>query len=136
MTGADGKTRRQIDGIVIRRKGRGGAPPEPMHWTDLSASDRKFWKAQVAGANVIVVQSKLDRAGLSLLGQTTVSTLLIRNLFEAPRAHGLALATGTSAEVELLARRRDARVAALRASLPGKLKASGRRFGPLSDRRA
>src|SRR5918996_1412071 len=53
-SGRDIRTPRAIDGIVFKGSGRRkGTAAEPRRWSVLDAEERRYWKQQVAGANVV-----------------------------------------------------------------------------------
>lgn len=95
---------RWIDGVAIKRRGRTDAPPPGpfyLRGAALDQEERAHWLAQIPGADVTVIQTKVERVGLSVLGQALVSTTLLPDRFPGCRARGVALGTGAD---EALAR--------------------------------
>jgi hypothetical protein len=93
-SGRDLRTPRAIDGIVFKASGRRkSAAPEPRRWSQLDGAERRYWKQQVAGANVASLQSKVERLGLSVLGQALLSAFVLRHDFAAGAVESLALCT-------------------------------------------
>jgi hypothetical protein len=93
-SGRDLRTPRAIDGIVFKGAGRRkGAAPEPRRWSELDPEERRYWKQQVAGAKVVSLQSKVERLGLSVLGQALLSGFVLKGDFGAAAVESLALCT-------------------------------------------
>jgi hypothetical protein len=86
---------RYIDGVVVKRRGRGGPPPGPfyLHGPSTDPADRRFWLQQLPGSAATVIQTKVERVGFSVLGQALVSTVLLPQRYAGARAHGIALGT-------------------------------------------
>jgi hypothetical protein len=94
--------RRRVDGVAIKRVGRGGPPPGPFYLDggSVSAPERQHWLGQIPGARVTVIQTKVEPVGFSVLGQALVSTELLPTRYEACRATGVALGTAGDADLE------------------------------------
>jgi len=92
---------RRIDGVAMRRVGRGGPPPGPFYLSggSISSQEKKHWLSQLPGARVTVIQTKVEPVGFSVLGQTLVSTVLLPRRYQGCRATGIAL--GTAADADL-----------------------------------
>lgn len=89
---------RWIDGVAIKRRGRGDAPPPGPFYLRGAAIDpveRAHWLSQIPRSEVTVIQTKVERVGLSVLGQALVSTALLPDRYPGCRARGVALGTGT-----------------------------------------
>jgi hypothetical protein len=107
---------RRIDGVALKRAGRGGPVPGPFYLSGgaTPAAERRHWLSQIAGSTVVAIQTKVEPVGFSVLGQTLVSTELLPEVYPGCRATGIALGTAGDPDLEriLPAVSRKLRVAA------------------------
>src|SRR3954452_10715494 len=90
---------RWIDGVTIKRRGRGGAPPLALYLDGASPADKKQWLEQIPGSTVTVIQTKVERVGMSVLGQTLLSTVVLPQRYVGARATGIVLGTASDEDL-------------------------------------
>ncbi|MEZ5101987.1 MAG: hypothetical protein R3C15_19740 [Thermoleophilia bacterium] len=94
-----GKTRRRVDGILIR----GGTRFEAHQWKDLlEESSTGYWADRLHGGRLVVIQTKLTTVGLAVLGQALLSDLLIAERFNPRALETVALASGADQAISRL----------------------------------
>jgi hypothetical protein len=93
---------RSIDGVVVKRSRRGGRPPGPFYLRGrvTTPEDKRFWLEQLPDSDTTVIQTKVERVGFSVLGQTLVSTVLFPDRYPGARVQGIALGTASDDDLE------------------------------------